>query len=271
MSKSQVGLAAATLFVGSLAGTFVAQAQHMAPVSGARASTPSVRAQPVAAHMISMRPSTRGRVFPVARHGVHFSPATHSFVLSDGSFVPLQDVLSLSSNFGLGFDPSSVLNQDLGIKAVIDPATELRLAVAERLLRESPGFIGSGFIVMDGGGVFPAPDSSAPADTNSGESSLAGPPAQQPQVIVLQQTSPSQQTAEQPAPEQSEQPTDVGQFILVLWNGTQIQAVAFTRMKDRIVYITADGNRRTIAVSDLNPDATTEINDERGTPLQFPL
>jgi len=33
----------------------------------------------------------------------------------------------------------------------------------------------------------------------------------------------------------------------------------------------ADGSRRTLALSDLNSDATVQINEERGTPLQFSL
>ena len=64
---------------------------------------------------------------------------------------------------------------------------------------------------------------------------------------------------------------DVGQFTLVLRNGSQIQAVAFTRSNDRIIYITAEGNRRAIPISDLDSDATVRINEERGTPLSFPL
>jgi hypothetical protein len=42
-------------------------------------------------------------------------------------------------------------------------------------------------------------------------------------------------------------------------------------MNDQIVYITADGSRRTIAAADLDSDATVRINEERGTPLQLPL
>jgi hypothetical protein len=64
---------------------------------------------------------------------------------------------------------------------------------------------------------------------------------------------------------------DVGQFTLVLRNGSQIQAVAFTRSNDKIVYITVEGSRRTIAVADLDSDATLRVNQERGTPLQFPM
>jgi len=77
--------------------------------------------------------------------------------------------------------------------------------------------------------------------------------------------SPDAQEASTPPPE------DVGQFVLVLRNGMQIQAVAFTRKGDRIVYITADGFRRTLALADVDTQSTVRINEERGTPLQLPL
>jgi len=64
---------------------------------------------------------------------------------------------------------------------------------------------------------------------------------------------------------------DVGQFVLVLRNGSQLQTVAFTRSNDHIVYVTTDGFRRTLALSDLDTGATIRINEERGTPLEIPL
>jgi hypothetical protein len=84
------------------------------------------------------------------------------------------------------------------------------------------------------------------------------------------QQAPAQQAA---LGQQAEAPAlpDVGQFTLVLQGGRQIQAIAFTRTNDRIIYITSDGNRRTLALSDLDTDATLRINEERGTPLQLPL
>jgi hypothetical protein len=143
-------------------------------------------------------------------------------------------------------------------------STQMRLAAARRFQRGPRGFgYGSGFYLLDGGYYY------LPADTDD---SGAAPPeqAQQPQVIVLQQAPPAE-AAEQPAaaPEESEPLPDVGQFTLVLRNGSQIQAVAFTRSNGNIVYITTEGGRRTIALADLDTDATTRINQERGTPIQL--
>ncbi|MHB8486945.1 MAG: hypothetical protein ACYDCM_14630 [Candidatus Acidiferrales bacterium] len=159
---------------------------------------------------------------------------------------------------GLGFDYSNLaaLNHDLGVRAIIDPITQQELALSERLLQLTPT----------------APISS---------SFFASEPVvmleqQPPQVIIVQQPQPpvEQSTAEAPpsaTPAAVEQPPlpDVGQFVLVLHDGTQIKAVAFTRQNDHIVYITTDGRRKSIAIGDLDTAATRRLNDERGTPLQL--
>lgn len=159
---------------------------------------------------------------------------------------------------GLGFDYSNLaaLNHDLAVRAIIDPITQQELALSERLLQLTPT----------------APISS---------SFFASEPVvmleqQPPQVIIVQQPQPpaEQATAEAPrsaVPTAVEQPPlpDVGQFVLVLHDGTQIQAVAFTRQSNRIVYITTDGRRRSIAISDLDTAATRRLNDERGSQLQL--
>jgi hypothetical protein len=64
---------------------------------------------------------------------------------------------------------------------------------------------------------------------------------------------------------------DEGQFTLVLNDGRWIEAVAFTRSNDTIVYISPAGSRYTIAANELDTDSTLRVNQERGTPLQSPL
>ena len=64
---------------------------------------------------------------------------------------------------------------------------------------------------------------------------------------------------------------DLGDFTLVLKNGTEITAVAFTRRKDQLVYITSSGARRTVNVADVDADATTKANEDRGTPFKLPI
>lgn len=76
-----------------------------------------------------------------------------------------------------------------------------------------------------------------------------------------------------PAPERQEAAplADVGSFTLVMRDGTQVDALAFTRAQDKIIYITPDGGRRTVSASDIDSDSTARVNEERGTPLQMPL
>jgi hypothetical protein len=164
---------------------------------------------------------------------------------------------------GFGFNNANL--DDLGIKAAIDPETQWRLAIGERFLRDRGfgGFFGGGYI-LDGGDGYAVPEEPA--------SEPAAAPAPQPQIIVVQAPGANQQ-ATAPAEAQQEQPPlpDVGQFTLVLRDGTKIEAVAFTRKNDTIVYITTDGSRRTLAIANLDSAATQRVNQERGTPVNLSL
>jgi hypothetical protein len=186
---------------------------------------------------------------------------------SSGGFFPGSSFAGGPQVLAPGFTSNFPLlgnGQDLGIEAAINPATQLRLAFAERFLRDRRGLLGGGaFYLLDGGGAYVIPsDSELPQEQSQA----------QPQVIVLQQA-PSQQQA-QPAlnsdPSSAPIP-DVGQFTLVLHGGKKIQAVAFTRAKDNIVYIDQDGGRHTLNLADLDTAATARVNEELGTPLQLPL
>jgi hypothetical protein len=264
-AKSRMVVAAAILFAVSAA---PANAQQRM-VSVTTRST-AVRVRPAGAHAAATRmPAARRAVAPAPRAAVHFNAATNSFESADGSFVSLQDLLNPVPGLGFDYHHLSVINQDLGVKAFIDPVTELKLAAARRFLRGS-GLRGSGFFLLDGGAYYPLPTD----DSASAEQAPADQPAQpqQPQMIVVEAPTGQQAADHSPDATGEEAPLpDVGQFTLVLQNGKQLQAVAFTRMNDQIVYITVDGNRRTIAAADLNSDATVRINEERGTPLQLPL
>lgn len=179
--------------------------------------------------------------------------------INAGAFFPI-------SNFGDGLGNGS--GRDFGIEAVIDPATQWRIAIAERLARLQRPFNSSGFYLLNGG--YPVVEDSTGSDATPY-------PAQSQQPIIIVQQAPSDQ-ATQPANdvaqvrrEDAAPLPDVGQFTLVLRTGARIQAIGFTRMGDRIVYITAEGSRRTMATADLDANATRQVNEERGTPLQLPL
>jgi hypothetical protein len=251
--RCQVGLAVAVF----LAAPGFSWAQRAARMTGAPpvAHVRTVSANPVVGHPATNRPAGN-RMGSTA--GTRKSDDSFGF---GGDPLSLQDLLNPFPEFGFNFEHLAVLNQDLGIKALIDPATQARLAVAQRLLRANR--FSPGFFLLDGGGSYVVPVGSDQQ-----------PQAQQP-IIIVQQPAPQQMTAQSPVeayPAEAEAPLrDEGEFTLVLRNGKQLQAAAFTRMSDKIIYITPDGGRRTVAVRDLDSNATQRINQERGVPLQLSL
>jgi hypothetical protein len=207
--------------------------------------------------------SSINRTAPVRRRTSLVSPGgTYASGFGLTTPYPGSGLTNVYPGTGLGMNGiNSVLTQsNLGVEAAIDPATQLNLALAQRLLRTG-GFGGGGYYLLTGGGAYAVPTEPVESDQPVAQ--------QQPQMIVVQQA-PAQQAA---LGQEAEAPAlpDVGQFTLVLQGGRQIQAIAFTHTNDRIIYITSDGNRRTLALSDLDTDATLRINEERGTPLQLPL
>jgi len=216
---------------------------------------------PVARHVLTIRGASATTAQAI-ESGSLFISSNRNSDGSAGSQVTLSQPLNPVP--GLGFDYSNLaaINRDLAIRAVIDPITQQELALSERLLQETPTtpisfpFLGS---------------ESQPVVMLE---------QQPPQVIVVQQPEPE---AKEPAtetyassgavtatPQQPPLP-DVGEFVLVLNDGTQIHAVAFARQNDRIVYITEDGMRRSFAISDFDAAATQRLNNERGTPLHLAL
>ncbi|MGH9716843.1 MAG: SPOR domain-containing protein [Candidatus Acidiferrales bacterium] len=245
----------------------------LAPLSARAQFHMAGRAHPVM-HSIRVRRSAihgvaagRARIATAAPRQFHptrsFSAPAASFgnAFEGGSGETLQQLLDPVP--GLGFDYSylNAVNSDLAIKAVIDPETEWRLAVAERVARDTGGFASPGYYLLDGGGEYITP--AEPATDQQ-------PP--QPTVIVLQEPA-KQQVASETTPTVAPQPAtplpDVSNFTLVLQGGKKIQAIAFTRAGNQIVYITADGARHSIAATELDSGATQSINESSGTQLRF--
>lgn len=104
---------------------------------------------------------------------------------------------------------------------------------------------------------------------------------QQPQVIVIQQPAPAV-TAQQAAPPTQELNKDVGipaaapaparevgEFILVRRDGRVLFASAFSVIGAQLQYVTPEGIRRTLPMAELDAVATQDMNEARGTTLQF--
>lgn len=224
----------------------------------AGAATPAMRTAPsgiTARHTGSTRASgshTRTAAGALSTNGALDS-------LNFGGALTVQQLLDPFPGFGFNFEHLSAIDQDIAIKALIDPVTQARLRIALRLSRLN-GFA-PGAYLLDGGGYY-----AVPTDNEQ------QPQAQQPVIVVQQapqQAAPPEMAAAEPGPEAAPLP-DEGEFTLVTRQGVQIDALAFTIMNDKIVYITPAGGRRSMAVSDLDSSATIHLNQERGTPIQLP-
>jgi hypothetical protein len=193
---------------------------------------------------------------------------------SFGSGYPLsiQDLLNIYPTNGFDWQYVNAINQDLPIQALINPVTQLEVAQAERLLRSTGGGFGGAYLLGGGGYGSYAPPETEGAQGSGEQQAPAPGQSTQPQIIVLQQAPAQQATPEgSSAAAAEEQIPDQGQLILVLRNGKQIQAVAFTHAGDQIFYVTPDGARLSIPTSELDADATVRINQEKGTPLELNL
>ena len=102
----------------------------------------------------------------------------------------------------------------------------------------------------------------------------------QPQVIVIQLPAPAQQSVDtrsdtgNPSTSQSESQAaapvrDVGDFLLVRRDGRILFASVFSVVGTQLQYVTPEGIRHTLAMSDLDEDATRQMNEARGTTLQI--
>ena len=102
-------------------------------------------------------------------------------------------------------------------------------------------------------------------------------PQQQPQVIVIQQPVPAAQQVVDPgnvpaissAPPIATPVRDVGEFVLVKRDGRILFASAFMVGGTQLTYVTPEGIRRTLPLSELDADATQQMNEARGTSVQI--
>src|ERR1700722_14718492 len=271
------------LFAGSsLALPLLAQAPH---AGGAAIGAPA----PVAPHASA----------PSAQHpSSTVKPASHSSVAVHHSTSPSSSGATHSASGvkvrALDFD--NLGSAPLGPHFVgpVSPGGFVNpLAATDDEVKQQRGLRNSGSIIHFGGGYgydfsgldyqnsdqSQDPSQASAQDSQSGGQQSSG--QQQPQYIFVQQVPDPRVQAKQSASDQTESPAavehesgvpipDVGSFTLVTRNGNLLDAVAFTRSNDRLVYITPDGGRRTLAFRDLDVDETQRLNTERGTPITIP-
>jgi hypothetical protein len=104
---------------------------------------------------------------------------------------------------------------------------------------------------------------------------------QQPQIIVIQQPAPAvavEQASPAPQGTYADAATpvplpapvrEVGEFILVRRDGRVLFASVFSVIGNQLQYVTPEGIRRTLPLAELDTVATQDMNEARGTALQF--
>jgi hypothetical protein len=119
-------------------------------------------------------------------------------------------------------------------------------------------------------------------DTGGDQPDQSGAQQAQPQqqIIVIQQPAPQQQDADSandagnaPASDaEAEAPPpnpDDGNFILVRRDGRILFASVFSVVGTQLQYVTPEGIRRTLQMADLDAGATEQMNEARGSSVQF--
>ena len=255
--NAHLGVTLAAMFLAS----FAAKAQmrgagpaaapaRMAPLAGsARASGPSVA--PVSS---GVHGSRQARV-------VQISPGGRSIAGTDG-FADSHHFSEENTVPGLGFD-------------------YVHLAAVSGNFRGNPPGFGGGerhhrnFITPIIWGGYPYYSDSFDEQPEQPQ------PQPQPQIIVIQQPVPAV-AAHESAPPVQEARTDaaqpapaaapvreVGEFILVRRDGGILFTSVFSVSGNQVQYVTPEGIRRTLPLADLDTSATVEMNEARGTTLQF--
>jgi hypothetical protein len=102
----------------------------------------------------------------------------------------------------------------------------------------------------------------------------------QPQIIIIQQPAPASRDADTASnmasdytAENAQQAAvavpDVGDFILVRRDGRILFASIFSIVGAQLQYVTPEGIRHSLAMSDLDPVATQQMNEARGTTVRI--
>ena len=195
---------------------------------------------------------------PVVRAGQPFdilvTPNANATVstLLDGSFpVP---------GFGFDFTHHAAVNRNLGVRAIIDPATQHQLALARAIRREAPVFPTVLPIVLN---------------TNVNQIFITTPPpvviVQQPAAVEVPAEHAERREAVRIEPPPAPQPVaELGELVLIRKDGRTVFAVACSVVKGHLVYVTREGFRRSFPLAELDADATLQMNEERGTSLRLP-
>jgi hypothetical protein len=92
-------------------------------------------------------------------------------------------------------------------------------------------------------------------------------PAAAPQQYQVIQAGPQRDNVDPPLPPPTQ---DTREYVLVKRDGAIVFAVAFTSDARQLTYVTREGARHSIPLSQLDAETTRQMNNERGTSIQLP-
>ncbi len=185
---------------------------------------------------------------------------------------------SISSVPAAGFDFThhAAVRGNLGVRALIDPVTQHQLALARQIRRETPAVaFPIAFPVLVNNiqvNVAPSPVVVVQAD-NGGDglsqrvgrleyaSLRGGAPAGDAAPAAPVELGPSVPPS---------RPPELADYVFLRRDGGLIFAVAYTVARERIVYVTREGLRRSVTLTDLDLETTLQMNEQRGTSFRLP-
>ena len=205
--------------------------------------------------------SAPARSFSGSHRGVSGSGAMNGNGLRRGSFAPPLVKTPLNPNFrpihgvpGLGFDFEHL--------AAIERPFRNRFGHQQRDLFFTPLF-------FDALPLYYPYDSEMPDYYREAQQPqfLPTPPQPQPNVTPAAEPAPRESAVPEAPPPP---PEELGQLILVRGDGQVLLAVAFTVRSGQLTYITNEGIRHSFPVSELDKEATRQMNDANGTSVSIP-
>lgn len=229
------------------------------PIAGAQQGRVAFLASPRSSHTIYPRPPLRavnrgGPVIHLQYPAFHERRRKNAGSICVGGWSTPEAVRTFPSD-GVDFEQMNALNADWAIKKALDPATQRRLGETGRLPCTNPW----PSTYLETGYDYVVPDE------ESQPTEAAEPEAQsEPQPAIAQESAKGSEEAGAEPPI-----ADEGQFVLVFRDGREVQAVGFARNDDHVIYITTEGTRRQVPLSDLDSEATIRLNEECGTVLQL--
>lgn len=251
-----------------------------AQVRGRVAPPPPPPARPVVVHVAPVsHPSTGSRAPIMPVHTVRRSPAppvtpSIRFVTGTNGNRPNGAFSNSTDAPGLGFDYSDFF------------AMHPNIGILDRDHNRN-GF-GQGFAFFSPFGLYGSPmfypSDNPPADQSQGQPDEPQPQQQQqPQIVIVMppngqqysqqnaqadtRNSSSTQAAQTVAADSTPAPSE---YVLLRRDGGLLFTSAFTVQSGQLTYISSEGSRHKVLLSELDIDATRKMNEQRGTNISLP-